>query len=60
MEELHVDDVEQLLVQLADVNDVAGQEAGFRSVDAIRDKWCCKLDITRTFKPWIHIVLLQY
>lgn len=28
MEELHVDDVQQLLVQLADVDDVGGQEAG--------------------------------
>lgn len=56
MEELHVDDVEQLLIQLANVNDVAGQEAGFRSVDAIRDSRCSKLDITRTFEPWIHIV----
>lgn len=60
MEELHVDDVEQLLIQLANVNDVAGQEAGFRSVDAIRDNRCSKLDITRTFEPWINTVLLQY
>lgn len=36
MEELHVDDVQQLLVQLTDVNDVAGQEAGLRSVDEIQ------------------------
>lgn len=36
MEELHVNDVQQLLVQLTDVNDVAGQEAGFRSVDEIQ------------------------
>lgn len=33
MEELHVDDVQKLLVQLTDINDVAGQKAGFRSVD---------------------------
>lgn len=30
VKELHVNNVQQLLVQLADVNDVAGQEAGFR------------------------------
>lgn len=33
MEELHVDDVQKLLVQLTDIDDVAGQKAGFRSVD---------------------------
>lgn len=28
MQELHIDDVQQLLVQLTDVNDVAGEETG--------------------------------
>ena len=28
MEELHVDDVKQFLIQLADINEVAGKEAG--------------------------------
>lgn len=31
MEELHVNDVQQLFVQLSDVNDVTGKEAGFGS-----------------------------
>lgn len=40
MQELHVNDVQQLLIQLTDINDVAGQEAGFRSADEIH-RQCC-------------------
>lgn len=33
MKELHVDDVQQFLIQLTDVNDIAGKKAGLGSAD---------------------------
>lgn len=38
VEELHVDDIQQLLVQLADVDDVAGQKAGLGPVGVLFKK----------------------
>lgn len=44
MEELHVNDVEQLLVQLTDINEVAGKETGLGSGEEER-QWAHWFDI---------------
>lgn len=42
MKELHVDDVQQLLVQLTDIDYVAGQEAGLGSAETKIERPACR------------------